>query len=505
MKRSLSLGAVLLVLASFGFVLARSGARIQVPPGSDLQAAIDAAAPGDELVLGAGQHEGPIRVGKPLRISGEGAILSVSPGESVALVISASAVEIEGLAVSGGDTGVYVRETEGIELREMNVAGQTVHGIEIVDSSALISAVDVEVNGEYAQGIEVRNSDGRPDSVIENSVVAGGQEGIVSHVSEVIVRNNIVRDSTLRGITITEMSDGIVRGNEVVGATGAGLYCGDMSRCEFTGNVASSVQANELGTSGSGWGLLVSYHASASESGNILSGVAGPVNVMLGSRLIERSPLEPGRGAGALPYAGAALAAGVALLALVTRFAGRRVSVAVRRFKPGPGWLGVGAAVLTVTLLVQSFHMAEHFLQLFRVFVDGVPSRGGLVGPRVEPEWVHLVYNSGFLLGIGAVVLSRSAGWGPHAPRGDAALGGVFLLQGYHSIEHVVKVMQHLMTGAKVNPGLAGEFTNLVLLHFALNAAVYAGLLYASGSFLLRELRGRSASKIPAPAPARFG
>lgn len=498
MKRSLLLGTLLL-LALFGMnALAGSGARIEVRAGEDLQAVIDAAGPGDEIVLGAGTYQGPLKIDRPLRLTGEGAVVSASPSDASALVITASDVSIEGLSVRGAETGISVREAEGVALRDVALTGQSMHGIEIVDSSAWVTGARVQVSGEYAQGIEVRNSDGRPDSVIESSSVSGGQEGIVSHVSEVIIRENVVRDSTLRGITVTEMSDGIVRDNQVIDATGAGFYCGDMSRCEFTGNVASAVQANEIGTSGAGWGLLVTYHSSASEADNTFSGAAGRVNVMLASRLTERSPLEPGRGVGAVPYAAAALAAGLALLLIVTWLVGTRATLWARRFKPGLAWVGVGAGVLAVTLLVQSFHMVEHFLQLFRVFVDGVPSRGGLVGPRVEPEWVHLLYNSIFLFGIGAVILSRAAGWGPRTSGADSALGGVFFLQSYHTMEHVVKVVQHFTTGAKVNPGLAGEFTNLVLLHFALNAAVYAGLLYAAASLLLRTTDLRS-TRLPAP------
>lgn len=500
MKRRLFAGVALAALVAGASLIFGRSEQFTVRPGENLQAVIADASSGDTVELLPGRYEGPVTVEKGIRLVGQGAVIAVPGDSSAALFVAGDGAIIDGLTLLGGENGLTVREAEGVVVREVTASNQTMHGIEVVDGSARISGANIEVVGEFAQGIEIRNSDGRPDSVIEGSTVIGGQEGIVSHVSEVVVLDNVVTHATLRGITITEMSDGIVRGNKVSSVSGAGLYCGDMSRCEFTGNTVGTVSSNGVGTSGAGWGLLVTYHSSASESGNELSGEAGPVNVMLSSRIIDRSPLEPGRGAGALPYAAAALAAGFAVLLLLSWRAGPKVgSLMTRFFRPGEAWLAIGGAVFFVTFVVQSFHTVEHFLQLFRVFVDGVPSRGGLVGPRVEAEWIHLVYNSMFFAGIGTVMMARAAGWGPKSSPADAALGAGLILQGYHLVEHVVKVVQHILTGAKVNPGLAGEFTNLVLLHFALNSAIYGALVFAGSTYLFKSLKlSHKARSVPA-------
>ncbi|MGI8407858.1 MAG: hypothetical protein ACR2L3_05045, partial [Actinomycetota bacterium] len=52
-----------------------------------------------------------------------------------------------------------------------------------------------------------------------------------------------------------------------------------------------------------------------------------------------------------------------------------------------------------------------------------------------------------------------------------------------------VKLSQHLITGAKVNPGLAGKAFDLVLFHYAINLMVYLALLGAVGAYLLPALR----------------
>jgi hypothetical protein len=132
-------------------------------------------------------------------------------------------------------------------------------------------------------------------------------------------------------------------------------------------------------------------------------------------------------------------------------------------------------------LLIQTFHMGEHLLQVFRVHFDGVPSKGGIVGSVVETEWVHFGYNLAVLTGLGAVVAARFRGWTPRGrvDIGDALLSVATLVQAYHVVEHSVKLTQHLVTGAKVNPGILGGPIDLVWLHFAINLSVYAGFLGA--------------------------
>ena len=218
MKRPLLTGTLLgaLVLGSLG--LFASGADTTVRPGDDLQAVLDVSRDGDVVRLAAGTYEGPIEVRRAVRIIGEDAAIHVPADVPTALAVSASGVTVGGLSISGAETGISIREVEQVSLRDVEVSGQSMHGIEVVDASASISGAVVEVDGEFAQGIEVRNSDGRPDSRIENTLVTGGQEGIVSHVSEVVVQGNVVRDTSMRAITITEMSDGVVRVNQVSGS-----------------------------------------------------------------------------------------------------------------------------------------------------------------------------------------------------------------------------------------------------------------------------------------------
>lgn len=495
---ALALGATLL-----GPALLRP--EIRVAPGHFLQEAIDAAPDGARIVLDGGDHQGPITIDKPLELLGSGARIVAGEVAGAALSVFADGVRIEGIATEGADTGIRVREAEAVALEDVSVRRARYHGIEIVDSAARVSRAEVgELLDGYAQGIEVRNSDGRPDSIIEGSSVTGGQEGIVSHVSEVVIADNIVRDTTLRGITVTEMSDGIVHDNVVEDAVGVGLYCGDMSRCEFRGNHVHRVEANPLSRATAGWGLVVTYHSVASSSDDVLRGAAGAVFASIDGRLRDRTPFELGAGMAALRPVILTVLVTLAVMAVAFALA-RRVAMKLgARVSPGheARWIvPVGVA----GLLVQTFHMVEHGLQVFRVRFDGLPSRGGLVGPAVEAEWVHFIYNALVLAGIVAVVIARRHGW---KPPGKLFLGDTFLIvalaiQGYHMVEHSTKLAQHIAGGAKVNPGITGNFVDLVLLHFGINLAVYLACVAVAACYALAGRSKRAAAPAPGYAALR--
>src|SRR5260370_27824173 len=77
---------------------------------------------------------------------------------------------------------------------------------------------------------------GRAPTTIEGCAISGGQEGIVSHASTVFIRDNDVRSTTLRAISVTEMSQGDVDQNRIEQVVGTGLYCGDHSVCNLRDN-----------------------------------------------------------------------------------------------------------------------------------------------------------------------------------------------------------------------------------------------------------------------------
>ena len=130
------------------------------------------------------------------------------------------------------------------------------------------------------------------------------------------------------------------------------------------------------------------------------------------------------------------------------------------------------APIFAVALTIQSFHMLEHVVQVVQAKFLGIKPAHGLLGSIVDHEWVHFVYNMGLyaLLILGTVALLREGR--TRTPAGWLWLGAALAVQSYHSIEHIVKIVQHVRTGADPAPGILGQIFDLIWLHFTFNAIV---------------------------------
>lgn len=471
-------------LVAFGAVPSASRPTIEVAAGSDLASIVADAPPGARIIVRSGVYRGPVVIDAPVELLALDGARIVGPATvDATLRVAANGVVVDGFEIRGGSSGIVVREVDRVTIADVVVEHADLHGIEVVDASAIIEAILVRsLRHELAQGIEVRNADGRDPTVVRDSVIEGGQEGIVSHVSDVVILDNDVSATTMRGIAVTEMSRGLVRGNAVTGARGTGLYCGDMSRCAFQNNFVQNISAVPGGHSTAGWGLVSSYHSTASSQSDRLSGASGEATALMGARIIGRSALEGGAGWGTIVPGGAAILVAALLLALATgvvwpmRGRGPRLALPAATRRNGVLLLVIGG------VLVQSFHMGEHVIQVLRVHSDGVPSRGSLVGSIADTEWVHFTYNAMVLLLLGALFTLRPGASRVATLAGNVVAAGV-LIQSWHVVEHTAKVIQHVVTGAKVNPGLLGGNFDLVWFHFTINLAVYAaavisGVLY---------------------------
>jgi nitrous oxidase accessory protein NosD len=477
----LAAASVLLVL----MVGARPATTMTVPAGSETQRFLDAAPEGASVVLAAGEHRGPLTVDKTLTVKGEHGARVVADLESNAAVhVTARDVRISDLEVVGGWTGIELDDAAGAVVSNVRIRGSDAQGMLIYKAAATIDAVAVsELRDPYAQGIEVLSA---PDVVVRNSVIFGGKVGIVSHLSEVKFENNFVTGTTLAGVVIREMSSGTASGNRIVDATGAGLYCGDESRCAFENNIVTGIATAGNARSEAGWGLVVHYKATASSKNDVLGGDAGRAITLSQSLIVTGSPLRLGDGAKGMLAAFVATLAALAVVGLLY-VAARRFNLSRPSKRTYVGAAAAGTALLLVGVGVQSFHMLEHVVQLYRVRMDGLPSRGSLVGSVVDTEWVHFVYNAIVLVGFAALLLLRRRGWKPSGTNlrlGDGLILSAVLLQSYHVVEHSLKVFQHVATGAKVNPGLLGNHFDLVLLHFGVNAAIYIAFIAAAIFYL---------------------
>ncbi len=215
--------------------------------------------------LAAGVHQGPLVLDRPQRLVGD-------PGAVVrgGVVITSDDVQVRDLTVFGGEIGIEVRDSESIVLERVRIGGATLDGISARRSSVRISDCRIDSpTTAGAQGIDISFAPTLPPSKVERCDVRGGSEGIVSHMATVLIRDNDVSGTSLRGIAITEMSMGEVDENRVSDAVGVAIFCGDYSHCMITDNRVRGATPDPSGNpTRNGFGILSYFGAVATVGGN---------------------------------------------------------------------------------------------------------------------------------------------------------------------------------------------------------------------------------------------
>lgn len=226
--------------------------------------------------LSAGEHEGPIVLDRVQKLVGE-------PGAVVrgGIVIKASGVTVRDVTVIGGEHGIIVDGARGVLLDKVRVMRAGVDGINIRRGSARIrDCVIGALRSPYAQGIDISFSIDLEPTLVQGCSISGGQEGIVTHWAKVMVRGNHVTNTTLRGITVTEMSMGTVQKNLVEDGVGVGIFCGDYSHCHIKENTVAGTRPDPDSDDGgrTGIGIYAYFGAIANLDDNELVGNARPTD-----------------------------------------------------------------------------------------------------------------------------------------------------------------------------------------------------------------------------------
>ena len=158
-------------------------------------------------------------------------------------------------------------------------------------------------------------------------------------------------------------------------------------------------------------------------------------------------------------------------------------------------------------VVLQGIHELEHIVQVVQRTVLGIGKGAGMLGSAFDIEPVHMVYNLAFLALLGAVYVGcrRDRSIIPkHADAVMILLSISFFFQGFHTVEHVVKMWQYFATGVNGTPGIVGYWVPVVYLHLGYNTALYlpvviafflGGFHTASGQVLLSAFGGRRGAR----------
>lgn len=227
--------------------------------------------------LEAGVHRGPLVLDRAQTLVGR-------PGATVrgGILVRADGVTVRGVAVSGGEHGIDVDGASDVRLEDVTVSGAALDGIHVRRSSVTIRNCRVSApSSPFGQGIDLSFAFDLEPSVVEGCTVTGGQEGIVTHSVDVHLRDNRVSGTSLRAITVTEMSKGVVEGNKINDALGVGVYCGDYSHCEIARNTIAGTRPDAASGDRSrlGYPIVAVFGARARLDGNTIVGSRREVGV----------------------------------------------------------------------------------------------------------------------------------------------------------------------------------------------------------------------------------
>jgi nitrous oxidase accessory protein len=209
------------------------GATIQVS--SNLQAAIDAASPGDILQVAPGVYD-KITIQKSMSLVGDGATIRAGSRDAC-VSIESNNVEIRGFRVRDGFYGIKLNSVSGCMIADNTVIYCTQPGIALLFSNGnTITGNNASFNGIVGEGwYGIYLSNSNDNLIANNSAYGNGAYGINLFPS---CNNNTIRGNVLRGnmyglYMFTNCANNRIEFNDMSRNTNSGL---DL-RFNSTGNI----------------------------------------------------------------------------------------------------------------------------------------------------------------------------------------------------------------------------------------------------------------------------
>jgi nitrous oxidase accessory protein len=215
-------------------------------PGDDIAAAVAAARPGDEFILAAGVHAGPVTLDRALVLRGEAGAVLDGRGEGSVVNVTAPGVIVAGLTIRGSgsdraamDAGINLAPGAEGALVENNDLIGNLHGVRIQ------GAPDATVRGnritgrtgrqaEAGNGVSVWNA---PGALVEHNVIRLGRGGFFSNASKRdLFRGNRMEKTRFANHYMYTNDSEIVDNVSIDNTVGYAIMFSD--RLKITGNVS---------------------------------------------------------------------------------------------------------------------------------------------------------------------------------------------------------------------------------------------------------------------------
>jgi hypothetical protein len=198
------------------------------------------------------------------------------------VIIRADHVTLKKVTVVGGEYGIDVEHAQHVMLDQVHAVGFRLDAIRALDAGVMVDRCTVHSPAtELANGVLITYSMGRPMSMVSRCTIVGVREGITTHSSMVDVVDNHVVGTTLRGISLSEMSMDSAHGNRVDAARGIGILCMDRSMCEIEHNTITGVLVDgDANPSRHGIAIESYFYAEARVAHNTVVGSPGGVQAL---------------------------------------------------------------------------------------------------------------------------------------------------------------------------------------------------------------------------------